>query len=137
MKDRHDEHIFCELPDGTIYSLPIWMFRPESMHFPLGSPLISVEALATLRDLIGALRTPASCDIASLSQPPKEGVDEATSDVNKHAVQPAAPRRAGSSTSSRQTEKLDLALVELLLSAARESAGQPAQGDRNEPEADQ
>ena len=33
--------------------------------------------------------------------------------------------------------ELDLALVELLLSAARESAGQPAQGDGNEPEADE
>ena len=32
--------------------------------------------------------------------------------------------------------ELDLALVELLLSAARESAGQPAQGDANEREAD-
>ena len=105
MKDRHGEHIFCELPDGTICSLPIWMFRPESTHFPLGSPLISVEALAALRDLVGALRTSASCDMASLSQPPKEGVDEATSDVNEHAVQPAAPRRAGSSTSSQQTKR--------------------------------
>jgi len=104
MKDRHGEHIFCELPDGTICSLPSWMFRPESMHFSLGSPLISVEALAALRELIEALRTPASCDMASLSQSPKEGVDEATSDTNKHAVQPPAARRTRGSTSSQQTE---------------------------------
>ena len=105
MKDRHGEHIFCELPDGTICSLPSWMFRPESMHFSLGSPLISVEALAALRELIEALRTPASCDMASLSQSPKEGVDEATSDANKHAVQPPAARRTRGSTSSQQTER--------------------------------
>jgi hypothetical protein len=33
--------------------------------------------------------------------------------------------------------ELDLALVELLISAARESAALPAQGDGNEPEADE
>jgi hypothetical protein len=58
------------------------MFRPESMHFPLGSPLISVEALAALRDLIGTLRTPVSCDMPSLSQPPREGVAEAMMPTN-------------------------------------------------------
>src|ERR1043166_1010689 len=105
MKDRHGEHIFCELPDGTICSLPSWMFRPESLHFSIGSPLISVEALSALRDLIDALRRPASCDMASLSQPPKEGVDEATSDANQHSVQSAAARRARSSTSSQQRER--------------------------------
>ena len=55
VKDRHGEHIFCELLDGTICSLPTWMFRPDCMHFPIGSPLISVEALAALRDLIAAV----------------------------------------------------------------------------------
>src|SRR4051812_45983308 len=93
MKDRHGEHIFCELLDGTICSLPTWMFRPNCMHFHIGSPLISVEALAALRDLIGAVRTPASGAMATLNHPPKEGVDEATSNTNEHAVQPAAARR--------------------------------------------
>ena len=37
---------------------------------------------------------------------------------------------------NKQSE-LDLALVELLLSAARESVGLPTQGDGNEPEADE
>jgi hypothetical protein len=69
MKDRHGEHIFCELPDGTICSLPTWMFRSDCLHFPLGSPLISVEALAALRDLIGALRMPASGAMATLNHP--------------------------------------------------------------------
>ena len=105
MKDCHGEHIFCELPDGTICSLPTWMFRPDCMHVPLGPPLISVEALAALRDLIAALRAPASCDMASLNRPPKEGVDEATSDTNEYAVQPAVSRGASSSTSKQQAER--------------------------------
>ena len=104
MKDRHGEHIFCELPDGTICSLPTWMFQPDCLRFPLGSPLISVEALAALRDLIGALRMPASVAMATLNQPPKEGVDEATSNTNEHAIQPAAARRTGSSIAKQQPE---------------------------------
>jgi hypothetical protein len=104
MKDRHGEHIFCELPDGTICSLPAWMFRSDCMHFPIGSPRIFVEALAALRDLIGALRAPTGGAMATLNQPPKEGVDEATSYANEHAVQPAAARRAGGSTARQQAE---------------------------------
>ena len=98
MKDRHGEHIFCELPDGTVCSLPTWMFRPDCMHFPIASPLISVGALAALRDLIGTLRTAASGAMATLDQPLKEGVDEATSDTHEHAVQPAAARGTGRSS---------------------------------------
>src|SRR3954471_23707345 len=70
MKDRHGEHIFCELPDGTVCSLPTWMVRPACMHCPMGSPLISVGPLAALRDLIGTLRTPARGAMATLDQPP-------------------------------------------------------------------
>jgi hypothetical protein len=74
------------------------MFRPDCMHFPIGSPLISVGALAALRDLIGTLRTAASGAMATLDQPLKEGVDEATSDTHEHAVQPAAARGTGRSS---------------------------------------
>jgi hypothetical protein len=136
MKDRHGEHIFCELPDGTICSLPSWMFRPESMHFPLGSPLISVEALAALHDLIGALRTPASCDMASLSQPPKEEMKRPAMPTNIQFNLPLLDVPAAALPANKQRE-LDLALVELLLNAARKSAGLPAQGDGNESEADE
>ncbi|MGO9113244.1 MAG: hypothetical protein ACLP9L_28765 [Thermoguttaceae bacterium] len=38
---------------------------------------------------------------------------------------------------ANKQRELDLALVELLLSAAQESAGLPAQGGGNEPEADE
>jgi hypothetical protein len=48
------------------------MFRLESTQFALGSPAICVGALAELRDLIDALRSP-PCNIASLNQPTKEG----------------------------------------------------------------
>jgi hypothetical protein len=46
---------------------------------------------------------------------------------------PDAPAAALPSNKQRE---LDLALVELLISAARESAGQPAERGGNEPEAD-
>jgi len=104
MKDHHGEHIFCELPDGTICSLPAWMFRPDCLHFSLGRPMVSVAAMAALRDLIGVLQTSASGAIATLSQSPKEGVDEATTDTNKHAVQPAVARRARGGTARQQAE---------------------------------
>ena len=136
MKDRHGEHIFCELPDGTICSLPTWMFRADCMHFPIGSPLISVEALVALRDLIGALQAPASGLMDTLDQPPKEGVDEATSDTHEHAVQPAAARRTGRNTAKQQAEGTRPRSGGLLVSAARESASQPAGGGENEPEVD-
>ena len=38
---------------------------------------------------------------------------------------------------ANKQRELELALVELLINAARESAGLPAQGDGNEPEADE
>src|SRR3954471_10637815 len=66
MKDRHGEHIFCELPDGTVCSLPSWMFAPECAQLALGPPVVSVEALATLRDFIGILQARSQCDMASL-----------------------------------------------------------------------
>jgi hypothetical protein len=46
---------------------------------------------------------------------------------------PDAPAAALSDNKQRE---LDLALVELLISAARESAGRPAQGGGSEPEVD-
>jgi hypothetical protein len=46
---------------------------------------------------------------------------------------PDAPAAALPRNKQRE---LDLALVELLISAARESTGRPAQGGGNEPEVD-
>src|SRR5579884_4022781 len=105
MKDRHGEHIFCELPDGTVCSLPSWMFRPECAYLALGSPIVSVEALAALRDLLDTLRARPQCDMHSLDQSSKEGVNEAASDATQHAVHPAPARRAGGSNSRRQAKR--------------------------------
>ena len=61
MRDCHGEHLFVELADGTICSLPEWRFRPECPGFLVGAPLIAVEALVALRDLIASLHTAAEC----------------------------------------------------------------------------
>ena len=57
MKDCHGEHVFCQLPDQTVCSLPTWMFNPYCVELSLGSPQIAVEVLAELRDLLTALTT--------------------------------------------------------------------------------
>ena len=68
---RRGEYIFCQLPDGTISALPTWMFSPECAEFSLSSPLISVEALLQLRDVLDALQVSSGCDKASLKPFPK------------------------------------------------------------------
>ncbi len=72
-KKRRGEYVFCQLPDGTISSLPAWMFSPECAQLSLGSPLIAVEALLQLRDLLNALQVPSGCDKASLKPSLKGG----------------------------------------------------------------
>jgi hypothetical protein len=42
------------------------MFSPECAQFSLGSPLIAVEALLQLRDVLDALQVPSDCDKAAL-----------------------------------------------------------------------
>jgi hypothetical protein len=50
------------------------MFSPaECAQFSLGSPLIAVEALVQLRDVLDALQGPSDCDKASLEPFPKGG----------------------------------------------------------------
>src|SRR6266699_2731182 len=108
MRDCHGEHLFVELPDGTICSLPAWMFRPECASFSVGAPRIAVEALLVLRDLIASLHTAADCAKASLNQPPKEKVSEAINQRNEATTQPAASRRSGSDPSQRQATRTNL-----------------------------
>src|SRR5437667_12521739 len=50
--NRNGERVLCRLPDGTVCSLPAWILRPESSQFTLGNPLVSVDALRELRDLL-------------------------------------------------------------------------------------
>ena len=48
----------------------------------------------------------------------------------------ALPDALAAALPGNKQRELDLALVELLISAARESAGRPGQGGGNEPEVD-
>ena len=105
MKDRHGEHVFCELPDGTICSLPTWMFSPDCTRLSLGRPVISVGALVELRDLLNTLQHSAGCGKPSLKSLPKEGKNEAISEANGAAVKPATDRRSGSNGARRQTKR--------------------------------
>jgi hypothetical protein len=73
MKNRCGEHIFCELPDGTICSLPMWMFSPDCTRLSLGRPVISVGALLELRDVLATLRQASICGKSSLERVSKEG----------------------------------------------------------------
>ena len=46
----------CELPDGTISSMPSWMFDPAACgEHSLGLPEVSISALRDLRQLLDAL----------------------------------------------------------------------------------
>ncbi len=57
------------------------MFRPEWAYLALGRPVVSVEALAALRDLLDTLRAQPQSDMHSLDQSSPEGVNEAASDA--------------------------------------------------------
>jgi hypothetical protein len=86
IQSSQGEQVFCELPDYTLGSLPSWMLSPECTQFTLGTPLIAVEALYDLRDVLGAWRTASDCDKASRKQFAEEVVHEA----RVEAIQPAA-----------------------------------------------
>jgi hypothetical protein len=73
-RDRHGEHLFCELPDRTVCYLPRWMFSPECAQFSLGKPAIGLEALNELRDLLNSLQKLSSCDKASVASPYQEAI---------------------------------------------------------------
>jgi len=128
MKDRHGEHIFCKLLDGTVCSLPSWMFRPECAYLTLGSPIVSVEALAALRDLLDTLRARPQCDMHSLDQSSEEGVNETPAMPSNMQLTLPLPNAPAAAIPSDKQRELSLALVELLLSAARESEGCSRQG---------
>jgi len=94
--NRNGERVLCRLPDGTVCSLPTWLLRPESSQFTLGTPLVSVDALRELRDLLSTLQASAGCGKASLKVVPKEGIDETVE--AKHTA--TAPLAGAGSTSS-------------------------------------
>jgi len=102
MRDCHGEHLFVELVDGTVCSLPAWMFDRECASFSVGAPVIAVEALMALRDLLASLQAAADCDKPSLNKPSKEEVSEALSPRNKTSTQLAASQRSDGGPSQRQ-----------------------------------
>ena len=102
-KDRDDERIYCESA-GKIYPLPSWMLSPECLQFSLGPPLISVEALAELHDVLTSLPIHADYDKASLNLFPKEGVDETIGKAALPTDESSALQRACNNNSGRATK---------------------------------
>ena len=84
------------------------MFRRECPGFLVGAPLIAVEALVALRDLIANLHTDAECAKASLNLPPKEEVSEAISQHSEPTTKPSAAQHSGSGPSQRQATRTNL-----------------------------
>ena len=103
-KSSNGERVFCQLPDGKFCSLPSWMLRPDCAQFSLGSPLISVEALSELRNLLTAWQTPATCGKALLKSPAKEGGDETISEATQAADESAALQCARDQSSQPQAK---------------------------------
>ena len=125
MKNRNGEQIFCELPNKTICALPTWMFNADCARFTLGRPLIRIEALRELREVLTAWQTTSSCDKASLRQSPLEVVHETPSEADRlstvaSAVAYRIQGRDSGDIHDKQKE-LAVALVGLLISAAQET----------------
>src|SRR5437868_7141488 len=79
------ERIYCKEPDGRICVLPEWMLRPECAQWCLGSPLVSVDALVQLRNLLRDLQCSGSEDKGFLKLSRKEGSHEANSEPARSA----------------------------------------------------
>ena len=108
-RDRHGERVFCRLPDDTICALPTWMFDPVSTDWLLGPPVISVEALSALHDLLQALRGIDGGDEAASLRSRREGVDEATctATTSDEPAESAASPKAHRPGTGRQTGRAD------------------------------
>ncbi len=106
-KSNSGERVCCQLPDGTLCSLPSWMLNPECARFSFGSPLISVEALCELRHLLAAWQPPSNCGKALLRSPAKEEGDETTSEATQPADESAASQCARDSGSRPQAKGTD------------------------------
>ena len=86
VKFPHGDYIFFELPDGTIGGFPSWISDAEkASEVALGTPLVSVAALAELHTLLGRLRSGAKLDKASLQPVLKE----CTNDTQRTSIEDA------------------------------------------------
>ena len=97
------EQVICEVSDGTLYSLPDWMLRPECAQFSFGAPLISVEAMCELHRLLVALQTPSDDSKALLKSSGKEEGNEAIGEATDPTDESTAYR--GTRDSSGQQAK--------------------------------
>jgi hypothetical protein len=94
MRDSRGEHIFCELPDSTICSLPEWVFSPECATFSVGPPLICTAALLELRDLLTAWHLSTDCVKPSGEETPPEVVRDSTFQAAGFTAEPTTRRCA-------------------------------------------
>src|SRR5437016_588833 len=106
-KHREGERIYCETPNSRICVLPNWMLSPECSHLSRGSPLVSVEALLELHDLLVAWQAPLHCDKPSLEPSRKEGRGEEISEAAQSADASVAPQPASDDYSRRQAGGTD------------------------------
>ncbi len=93
MRDRHGEHVFCELPDSTICSVPAWVFSPDCASFSVGAALICTSALLELRHLLNAWRASTDCVKPSMEETPREVVRDSTCEAAGPAAEPTTGRR--------------------------------------------
>jgi hypothetical protein len=121
------ERIYCQSPDGRICIMPNWMLDPESSHYSLGSPMVSVEALLELRKLLLAWQAEGVCAKASGTPSHKEETDEAKSEAAQPADESAIAKQSiNQEDSSRgQTRGADAGIDG---SAAQRGAGKQRAG---------
>lgn len=101
VRDRLGERTFCELPDGTVCALPSWMLRPNCEQFSFGAPLIAVEALSALLDLLSSLSSTPAGGPPSL----RRSSQEEAHDANNPAAPPAAAQAASDGPVQPQTQR--------------------------------
>ena len=77
------------------------MLRPECSQFSLGPPLISVDALVELRELLISLPLRTDCDKASPTVISQGGVDETIGEAALSTNEPSALQCASNSNAQR------------------------------------
>ena len=132
-RTRDGEQVLCQVPDGTLCSIPDWMFRPECAQFSFGAPLISVEALCELQRLVVASQTQSASSKALLKSSGKEEGNEAIGKAT-HSADESTASGCTRDVPGDKHKELALTLMEILINAARENELLPrAQGGDDEP----
>ena len=90
MKLPTGEHIFCELPDGSIGGLPSWIANAtKTPNFTVGPPLTSAAALAQLWTLLAGLRSNSQRDNPSLKGMRREDTNDTKENARGESDEPA------------------------------------------------